>query len=429
MLKTPKLTSLVSKTLLKSLFKVPCFAVYSSGFISDSTIFRSNDSESDNEWERLLKPFDINELRKSLNKITPYQLCKLLALPLDVDTCMQLFSWAGAQKGYCHSFDVYYVLIDKLGGNQEFRVIDGLLLQMKEEGIVFRETLFILILKHYGKAGFPGQATRLLLDMKSVYGCEPSFKSYNVVLEILVAGNCHNVAPNVFYDMLSKGASPTVYTFGVVMKALCMVNEVDSACKLLRDMTKHGCVPNSVVYQTLIHALGAIQEALKLANDMLFRGCPLDEITYNGLIKALCKAGAVDKGLALFEEMMRKEVIPSNISCNILINGLCRTGKVNTALEFLRDMIHRVGTSHMLRIGDSKGTFRKWLLSLTLLLSLLSSGGVALPVKFYKPGRQLSVQSHVLVMVAVYPICKVKISKGDVRIIGKCIIAASTRTS
>ncbi|KAJ0082931.1 hypothetical protein Patl1_09698 [Pistacia atlantica] len=227
MLKTPKLTSLVSKTLLKSLFKVPCFAVYSSGFISDSTIFRSNESESDNEWERLLKPFDINELRKSLNKITPYQLCKLLALPLDVDTCMQLFSWAGAQKGYCHTFDVYYVLIDKLGGNQEY----------------------------YGKAGFPGQATRLLLDMKSVYGCEPSFKAYNVVLEILVAGNCHNVAPNVFYDMLSKGASPTVYTFGVVMKALCMVNEVDSACKLLRDMTKHGCVPNSVVYQTLIHAL------------------------------------------------------------------------------------------------------------------------------------------------------------------------------
>ncbi|KAJ0082938.1 hypothetical protein Patl1_09697 [Pistacia atlantica] len=155
-------------------------------------------------------------------------------------------------------------------------------------------------------------------------------------------------------------------------------------------MLLEGVIANTVTYNTLIHAFlrrGAIQEALKLANDMLFRGCPLDEITYNGLIKALCKAGAIDKGLALFEEMMRKGVVPSNISCNILINGLCRTGKVNTALEFLRDMIHRgltpdivtynslinVGTSHMLRIGDSKGTFRKWLLSLTLLLSLCAS--------------------------------------------------------
>ncbi|PQQ00757.1 pentatricopeptide repeat-containing protein [Prunus yedoensis var. nudiflora] len=226
---------------------------FSAEMVLSDRVLNTNGSESENEWEKMLKPFDLNELRKSLVQITPIQLCKLLELPLDVPTSMEIFELVGAQKGYWHSFDVYYVLIDKLGAAGEFKVIDRLLMQIMEEGIVFRESLFIMIMKYYGRAGLPGQATRLLLDMRGVYSCEPTFRSYNVVLDILVAGNCPKVAPNVFYDMLSRGISPNVYTFGVVLKALCMVNEVDTACSLLRDMTKHGCVPNSVVYQTLIH--------------------------------------------------------------------------------------------------------------------------------------------------------------------------------
>ena len=59
-------------------------------------------------------------------------------------------------------------------------------MQMKEEGVVFKESLFILIMKNYGTASLPGQATRLLLDVKSIYSCEPTFRSYNSVLSILV---------------------------------------------------------------------------------------------------------------------------------------------------------------------------------------------------------------------------------------------------
>ena len=119
----------------------------------------------------------------------------------------------GTHRGYLHSFDVSYSLIDRLGSASEFKEIDSLSLQMKDEAIVFQESLFMSVMRHYAKAGLPGQSTRLLLDMRNVYGFEPTFKCYNLVLEILVAGNCHQVAPNVFYDMLNKGLSPTVYTF------------------------------------------------------------------------------------------------------------------------------------------------------------------------------------------------------------------------
>ncbi|CAN1142092.1 Pentatricopeptide repeat-containing protein At5g64320, mitochondrial [Linum perenne] len=388
---------------LKFFQRIPSLTLSSPVFFrcfSDSNLEIKGLDEEETEWERLLKPFDLKELRRCLShRVTPLQLCKLLRLPLDVSVSMELFQRVGAQNGYVHTIDVYYALIDKLGAAGDFKSVDRLLVQMKEEGIAFMESLFIMIMKHYGRAGFPGQATRLLLDMKNVYSCEITFKSYNVVLEVLVAGNCPVVASNVFYDMLSRGIPPNVYTFSVVMKALCIVNEVDNACSPLRDMTKHGCVPNSVVYQTLIHALSKrdrVDEAFKLLEEMFLMGCRpdvetfndviyglcrlkrihegaklidrmllrnftpnftpnalckcgnvseaihlFDEMTYNSLIGALCRARAVEKGLGLFEEMMRKGLVPSNMSVNILINGLCIAGKINNAMELLRDMIHR----------------------------------------------------------------------------------------
>ncbi|CAL1393816.1 unnamed protein product [Linum trigynum] len=258
-------------------------------------------SNEENEWERLLKPFDLKELRRTLShRITPFQLCKLLHLPLDVSISMELFNRVGAQKGYMHTFDVYYALIDKLGGSNDFKSIDKLLVQMKEEGIVFKESL-----------------------------CK-----------------CENMseAMQIFGEMSSKGCKPDIFTFNTLILGLCKANIMEDSMRLFHDMVLEGVIADSVTYNTLIHAFlrrNDIQEAIKLMNDMVFRGCALNETTYNGLIRALCTARAVEKGLGLFDEMIRKGLVPSNISVNIVINGLCRAGQMNNAMELLRDMIHR----------------------------------------------------------------------------------------
>ncbi|KAL3634269.1 hypothetical protein CASFOL_021323 [Castilleja foliolosa] len=59
----------------------------------------SNGSESETQWERLLKPFDLEELRKSFNTITPFQLNKLLQLPLDVSTSIGVVSMGWVPEG------------------------------------------------------------------------------------------------------------------------------------------------------------------------------------------------------------------------------------------------------------------------------------------------------------------------------------------
>ncbi|XWS52208.1 hypothetical protein CRYUN_Cryun11dG0047300 [Craigia yunnanensis] len=335
MLRTKNLAFHVSKN-LQSVSKTQ-FSVFPPDYYS-----KSKQSESENEWERLLKPFVLDELRKSFNKITPYQVCKLLELPLDVPTSLKLFQWAGSQKGYCHTFHVYYVIIDKLGAAKEFKVIDRLLMQMKE-GVVFKESLFILIMKNYGTAGLPGQATRLLLDVTSIYSCEPTLRSYNAVLSILVAGNCQKVMPNVFYDMLNEGISPNVSTFGLklleemflmgctpdvqtfndVFCGLCKLNhQVDEAGTLLNKVPS----PNVVLFNTLINgyvASGQFDEADAVVYDiMLSIGCKPNVFTFNILIHGLCKKGCLGSALELVNKMEGKGCKPNVITYSMLIDGL-----------------------------------------------------------------------------------------------------------
>lgn len=130
---------------------ISCYSYGVYGSLIHNNANGGSGAESENEWERLLKPFDLEELRKSFSGITPFQLNKLLQLPLDVPTSMELFQWAGSQKGYRNTFYVYYTLIEKVGSANEFKTIDRLLLQMKE-GVVFQESIFIMIMRHYGRA-------------------------------------------------------------------------------------------------------------------------------------------------------------------------------------------------------------------------------------------------------------------------------------
>ncbi|CAI9270229.1 unnamed protein product [Lactuca saligna] len=328
MLKRSKFSSTYVLQILKSLNKTQIYPFSTSNG-------NGSCSESETDWARLLKPFDIEQLRESLHRITPLQLQKLLHLPLDVSTSLEIFNSASTQKGYAHTFDVYYALIDKIGAVGEFKTIDRLLMQMKDEGIVFQETLFVMIMRHYQRADLPGQARRLLLvKMRDVFLCQPTSKSYNAVLDILVQGGCFKDAPKLFDEMLERGIPPDVFSFAIVMKAHCSINEVDSACTLLRRMTKYGCAPNSKVYQTLIHALSKdnrVDKALTLLEEMIVMGCTPDLETFNDAIHALCRSNRIHEAAKLMDRMLLRGFTPNALTYGVLIHGLCRNKQVEEA--------------------------------------------------------------------------------------------------
>lgn len=133
--------------------------------------------------------------------------------------------------------------------------------------------------------------------------------------------------------------SSSVYTFAVVIKALCLIHEVDNVSSLLRDITKHGCVSNSMVYRTLIHvgskcnrvsieSIGRniydglhawcrdfqwyyplslrVQEATKLIDRMLLCGFNSNLVTYEVQIHGLSRT-----------RLVNKNVPNPNIACSI----------------------------------------------------------------------------------------------------------------
>lgn len=330
--------------------------LHSISFLSKESSLDAQKSSPDNEWVRLLKPFDLAELRESLVGITPRQVSRFLELPLDVSTCLDIFNWAGAQKGYSHSFDVYFVLVRKLGEAREFKMIELLLRKSIEEGIVLRECLFIVIMKCYGCSGFPGNAVRVLDEMRAVFGCEPTFKSYNVALGILVGAGCHRMAANLFYKMLHGGVRLTTFSFSIVIKALCFMNEVESACSLLPGMTKHGCVPDAIVYQTLIHALckhNRVKEALKLLEEMLVIGCSVDVDTFNDVIHGLCKFGRMHDAGKLINRMQLRGCKPNALTYGVFLQGLCKNGQVDEA----RTHLSRVPNSNVILFNTVIGGY------------------------------------------------------------------------
>ncbi|WMV12890.1 hypothetical protein MTR67_006275 [Solanum verrucosum] len=87
------------------------------------------------------------------------------------------------------------------------------------------------------------------------------------ILKIMLAGYCPKIAQYVFYELLGKGNSPSAFTFSQVIQAKYVVNEVDSASSLLRDMTKLGCVPNALSHHC--RALTPPQSANALVHEFI----------------------------------------------------------------------------------------------------------------------------------------------------------------
>ncbi|KAI6703344.1 hypothetical protein NL676_012480 [Syzygium grande] len=290
-----------------------------------------SDTEKETEWERLLKPFDLEELRKSLTGISPYQLCKLLVLPIDVPMSMELFERAGAQKNYSHTFDVYCILIDKLGAAKEFKIIDRLLLQMKEEQIAFRESLFLMIMKHYGRASLPGQATR------------PDVRTFNDILGGLCKFNRIHEAAKLFDRMLLRGFTPDGFTYGVLIHALCKVGKVDEARALWDKM------PSSdvVLFNTMLSGYvmnGRFDEAKSLFCCLLDSPYKPDVFSYNILIYGLCKKGHLHSARDLVNEMEDNGCKPNVVTYTMLIDALCKLGYLNEANCLLTEMTGREST-------------------------------------------------------------------------------------
>ncbi|CAK9140230.1 unnamed protein product [Ilex paraguariensis] len=319
----------------------------------------------------------------------------------DPDAALSLFH-EYHQMGFKHDYPSYASLIYKLARSRNFEAVETLLHYLQIYDIRCRETLFIALIEHYGKARLPDEAINLFYKMRS-FNCARTVQSFNTLLNVLIDNGRHcdakemfkcsskmgfrlnSVSFNImikgwlekgewekacqmFNEMLEREVEPTVVTYNSKIGFLCKKGEFDKAKGLFEEMVKKGKNPNAVTYALLMENLcssGKYKEANKMMFDMEYQGCKPRLVNYGVLTSDLCKRGKIDEAKALLVEMKKRRIKADVVMYNILINYLCKEGRAAEAYKVLVEMqvkgcepnaaTYRMMVDGFCHVGDYEG--------------------------------------------------------------------------
>ncbi|GAY38183.1 hypothetical protein CUMW_034760 [Citrus unshiu] len=322
----------------------------------------------------------------------------------DPDEALSLFH-RHHQMGSKHSYPSYASLIYKLARARDFDAVETVLGYIQDFNIRCKETLFISLIQHYGKAHLVDKAIEVFNRMTS-FDCVRTLQSFNSLLDILVDNDrvddakrmfddaykmgfrpnliSFNVmikgrlkkgeweeASRLFDEMLEREVPPTVVTYNSLIGFLCRKGEMEKAKGLFEDMIKKGTYPNAVTYALLMEGLcfkGEYNEAKKMMFDMAYRGCKPQLVNFGVLMSDLGKRGKIEEAKSLLSEMKKRQYKPDVVTYNILINYLCKEDRAAEAYKVLTEMqiggckpnaaTYRTMVDGFLRVEDFEGSLK-----------------------------------------------------------------------
>ncbi|CAN8278293.1 unnamed protein product [Cochlearia groenlandica] len=278
------------------------------------------------------------QAQNPLTEIKEFDVVKRLRQEPCVPLALQYFKSIANSNQFKHTPLTFDVMIRKLAGDGEVDSVQYLLQQMKLQGIQCSEDLFVSVVSVYRQVGLSERAVEMFYRIRE-FGCDPSVKIYNHVLDTLLGENRIQMVYTVYRDMKRDGFEPNVFTYNVLLKALCKNNKVDGAKKLLVEMSNKGCSPDVVSYTTVISSmceLGMVKEG----RDLAARFEPVVSV-YNALINGLCKDHDYKGAFEMMREILEKGISPNVISYSTLINALCNCGETELSFSLLTQMLKR----------------------------------------------------------------------------------------
>nr|XP_043626600.1 pentatricopeptide repeat-containing protein At5g46100 [Erigeron canadensis] len=277
-------------------------------------------------------------------QVTTTLVWQLIKAEKNVEKAVMLFDSATAEyaNGFQHDDKTYGLIISKLLSANQFKFAEDFVERMRKEECKVTEEILLSICRAYGRVHKPHDVMRIFGKMKE-YECEPTLKGYVTVFSILVDENQLKVALKFYKYMRQLGFPPNVPSLNVLIKALSKNSgTMDSAIRIFREMPKHGCIPDTYTYGTLINGLcrlGKVSEAKELLKEMESKGCSPSVVTYTSLIHGLCQLNNLDEAMRFLQEMEDKSIIPNVYTYSSLINGLCKNGRSSEAMELLEVMV------------------------------------------------------------------------------------------
>ncbi|CAG7900762.1 unnamed protein product [Brassica rapa] len=248
---------------------------------------------------------------------------------------LQTFQWASTFPGFTHSHSTYRALFHKLCSFRRFETVYQLLDEMPNSiGSLPDDAIFITIVRGLGRAKLTKRVIDVV-DLVSRFGIKPSVKVFNSILDVLVREDI-DIAREFFRrKMMASGIQGDEYTYGILMKGLCLTNRIGDGFKLLQIMkTRGGVAPNAVIYNTLLHALcknGKVGRARSLMSEMK----EPNDVTFNVLISAYCNEQKLVQSMVLLEKCFGLGFVPDVVTVTKVMGVLCSEGRVAEALEVL----------------------------------------------------------------------------------------------
>ncbi|GAB2240991.1 hypothetical protein Droror1_Dr00021509 [Drosera rotundifolia] len=164
--------------------------------------------------------------------------------------------------------------------------------------VAVSSAVFDMVINAYKKLGLLNEASSLLLFVEDGVFL-PSLICCNSLLTDFLRSDMMGLFHRVYYKMLELKIGPDVYTYTILIKALCKAGKVEEANRLLSEMGEKGCSPNVVTYNIVIDGLcrvGALDEAMELKQSMAGRGLALDSYTFTTLVNGFCRLGRTEEG-------------------------------------------------------------------------------------------------------------------------------------
>ncbi|XP_058093752.1 small ribosomal subunit protein mS79 (rPPR3b)-like [Magnolia sinica] len=182
---------------------------------------------------------------------------------------------------------------------------------------------------------------RDLFDELPQLNCPRTTKSFNALLTSALDSQLFAKVPELFDALPSKiSVKPDVFSYSILIQALCKMGSLDSAVSALEMMELNGVRPSLITFNHLLNGLytgSRFSDAEKLWFKMEEYNCVPDVTSYNERLRGLVLEGKTEEAVKLVGEFGNRGLKPNVFSFNSL--GYCNDGNVEEAKRILSELV------------------------------------------------------------------------------------------
>ncbi|PKA62755.1 Pentatricopeptide repeat-containing protein [Apostasia shenzhenica] len=253
--------------------------------------------------------------------------------------------------------------VRRLTRAHRFADVESLLESRKSDPSSLPEAFVSTLILSYGSARMLGRAIATFEDVPRLCSAPPTVVSFNALLSAAIRAKKHRQVHKLFSEISSKySISPNRFSYGVLLKALCLSEKTQKALGVLKEMEEKGIEVTAVIYTTLMDSLykaGKPERAQELWKEMVEKDCHPDLAAYNVKIMHQALYGRPEEVMESISELEAAGLKPDTITFNYLMDCYSRNAGFDDAKEvYKRISVPNASTFKiMLNILCEKGDF------------------------------------------------------------------------